>query len=125
MYRKAYGNVSSGTALVSPYVTIPEGGKAGQSGCKYTAIVAPGAANPNSTFVSLNYKGEDLVLPGIPAIKAGFCYEFTLKVEGSVIRLSEPIVTPWETGTINGGDAIGRLLCERACYRECYRYGLG
>ena len=99
------GNVSSGTALVSPYVTIPEGGKAGQSGCKYTAIVAPGAANPNSTFVSLNYKGEDLVLPGIPAIKAGFCYEFTLKVEGSVIRLSEPIVTPWETGTINGGDA--------------------
>ena len=99
------GNVSSGTALVSPYVTIPEGGKAGQSGCKYTAIVAPGAANPNSTFVSLNYKGEDLVLPGIPAIKAGFCYEFTLKVEGSVIRLSEPIVTPWETGTIHGGDA--------------------
>lgn len=99
------GNVSSGTALVSPYVTIPEGGKAGQSGCKYTAIVAPGTANPNSTFVSLNYKGEDLVLPGIPAIKAGFCYEFTLKVEGSVIRLSEPIVTPWETGTINGGDA--------------------
>ena len=99
------GNVSSGTALVSPYVTIPKGGKAGQSGCKYTAIVAPGAANPNSTFVSLNYKGEDLVLPGIPAIKAGFCYEFTLKVEGSVIRLSEPIVTPWETGTINGGDA--------------------
>lgn len=99
------GNVSSGTALVSPYVTIPEGGKAGQSGCKYTAIVAPGAANPNSTFVSLNYKGEDLVLPGIPAIKAGFCYEFTLKVEGSVIILSEPIVTPWETGTINGGDA--------------------
>ena len=44
-------------------------------------------------------------MPGIPAIKAGFCYEFTLKVEGSVIRLSEPIVTPWETGTINGGDA--------------------
>lgn len=99
------GNVSSGTALVTPYVTIPEGGKAGQNGCKYTAIVAPGVANPNSTFVSLNYKGEDLVLPGIPAIKAGFCYEFTLKVEGSVIRLSEPIVTPWETGTINGGDA--------------------
>lgn len=123
------GNVSSGTALVSPYVTIPEGGKAGQSGCKYTAIVAPGAANPNSTFVSLNYKGEDLVLPGIPAIKAGFCYEFTLKVEGSVIRLSEPIVTPWETGTNPwgrcNGIAIGRLLCERACYRECYRYGLG
>ena len=81
------GNVSSGTALVSPYVTIPEGGKAGQSGCKYTAIVAPGAANPNSTFVSLNYKGEDLVLPGIPAIKAVFCYEFTFNVEGSVIRL--------------------------------------
>ena len=22
-----------------------------------------------------------------------------------LIRLSEPIVTPWETGTINGGDA--------------------
>ena len=54
------GNVSSGTALVSPYVTIPEGGKAGQSGCKYTAIVAPGAANPNSTFVSLNYKVRSL-----------------------------------------------------------------
>ena len=84
------GNVSSGTALVSPYVTIPEGGKAGQSGCKYTAIVAPGAANPNSTFVSLNYKGD------------------------------------WynQWGRCNG-IAIGRLLCERACYRECYRYGLG
>lgn len=98
------GNVSLGTALISPYVTIPEGGKAGQNGCKYTAIVAPGVANPNSTFVYLNYKGEDLVLPGIPTLKAGFCYDFTLKVEGAVIKLSDPVVTPWETGTITGGD---------------------
>ena len=54
-------------------------GKPDKADVNNTAIVAPGAANPNSTFVSLNYKGEDLVLPGIPAIKAGFCYEFTLK----------------------------------------------
>ncbi len=65
------GNVSSGTALVSPYVTIPEGGKAGQSGCKYTAIVAPGNAmgvdglrnllrtNTNSAITTANAKKLD------------------------------------------------------------------
>lgn len=99
------GEVVSGTSLISPFITIPEGGKAGQNGCSYTAIVAPGKAETTATFVSLNYLGEDLVMPGIPELQPGKCYEFTLKVEGSVISISEPIVSPWDSGTIQGGDA--------------------
>ena len=99
------GEVVSGTSLISPFITVPEGGKAGQDGCTYTAIVAPGKAGTTATFVSLNYLGEDLVLPGIPELKSGKCYEFTLKVEGSIITISEPIVSPWDSGTLPGGDA--------------------
>ena len=99
------GEVVSGTSLISPFITVPEGGKAGQNGCTYTAIVAPGKAGTTDTFVSLNYLGEDLVLPGIPELKPAKCYEFTLKVEGSIITISEPIVSPWDSGTLSGGDA--------------------
>ena len=99
------GEVVSGTSLISPFITVPEGGKAGQNGCTYTAIVAPGKAGTTATFVSLNYLGEDLVLPGIPELKPAKCYEFTLKVEGSIITISEPIVSPWDSGTLPGGDA--------------------
>ncbi|WP_287635937.1 fimbrillin family protein [Bacteroides sp.] len=99
------GEVVSGTSLISPFITVPEGGKAGQNGCTYTAIVAPGKAGTTATFVSLNYLGEDLVLPGIPELKPAKCYEFTLKVEGSIISISEPIVSPWDSGTLPGGDA--------------------
>ncbi len=99
------GEVVSGTSLISPFITVPEGGKAGQNGCTYTAIVAPGKAGTTVTFVSLNYLGEDLVLPGIPELKPAKCYEFTLKVEGSIITISEPIVSPWDSGTLPGGDA--------------------
>ena len=99
------GEVVSGTSLISPIITVPEGGKAGQNGCTYTAIVAPGKAGTTDTFVSLNYLGEDLVLPGIPELKPAKCYEFTLKVEGSIITISEPIVSPWDSGTLPGGDA--------------------
>ena len=99
------GEVVSGTSLISPFSTVPEGGKAGQNGCTYTAIVAPGKAGTTDTFVSLNYLGEDLVLPGIPELKPAKCYEFTLKVEGSIITISEPIVSPWDSGTLPGGDA--------------------
>jgi len=99
------GEVVSGTSLISPFITVPEGGKAGQNGCTYTAIVAPGKAGTTDTFVSLNYLGEDLVLPGIPELKPAKCYEFTLKVEGSIITISEPIVSPWDSGTLLGGDA--------------------
>lgn len=99
------GEVVSGTSLISPFITVPEGGKAGQNGCTYTAIVAPGKAVTTATFVSLNYLGEDMVLPGIPELKPGKCYEFTLKVEGSIITISEPIVSPWDNGTLPGGDA--------------------
>ena len=99
------GEVVSGTSLISPFITVPEGGKAGQNGCTYTAIVAPGKAGTTDTFVSLNYLGEDLVLPGIPELKPTKCYEFTLKVEGSIITISEPIVSPWDSGTLPGGDA--------------------
>ena len=99
------GEVVSGTSLISPFITVPEGGKAGQNGCTYTAIVAPGKAGTTDTFVSLNYLGEDLVLPGIPELKPAKCYEFTLKVEGSIISISEPIVSPWDSGTLPGGDA--------------------
>lgn len=99
------GEVVSGTSLISPFITVPEGGKAGQNGCTYTAIVAPGKAGTTDTFVSLNYFGEDLVLPGIPELKPAKCYEFTLKVEGSIITISEPIVSPWDSGTLPGGDA--------------------
>lgn len=98
------GEVVSGTSLISPFITVPEGGKAGQNGCTYTAIVAPGKAGTTATFVSLNYLGEDLVLPGIPELKPAKCYEFTLKVEGSIISISEPIVSPWDSGTLPGGD---------------------
>ena len=99
------GEVVSGTSLISPFITVPEGGKAGQNGCTYTAIVASGKAGTTATFVSLNYLGEDLVLPGIPELKPAKCYEFTLKVEGSIISISEPIVSPWDSGTLPGGDA--------------------
>ena len=99
------GEVVSGTSLISPFITVPEGGKAGQNGCTYTAIVAPGKAGTTDTFVSLNYLGEDLVLPGIPELKPAKCYEFRLKVEGSIITISEPIVSPWDSGTLPGGDA--------------------
>ena len=99
------GEVVSGTSLISPFITVPEGGKAGQNGCTYTAIVAPGKAGTTDTFVSLNHLGEDLVLPGIPELKPAKCYEFTLKVEGSIITISEPIVSPWDSGTLPGGDA--------------------
>ena len=99
------GEVVSGTSLISPFITVPEGGKAGQNGCTYTAIVAPGKAGTTAAFVSLNYLGEDLVLPGIPELKPAKCYEFTLKVEGSIISISEPIVSPWDSGTLPGGDA--------------------
>ena len=99
------GEVVSGTSLISPFITVPEGGKAGQNGCTYTAIVAPGKAGTTATFVSLNYLGEDLVLPGIPELKPAKCYEFTLKVEGSIISISEPMVAPWDGGTLPGGDA--------------------
>ena len=99
------GEVVSGTSLISPFITVPEGGKAGQNGGTYTAIVAPGKAGTTDTFVSLNYLGEDLVLPGIPELKPAKCYEFTLKVEGSIITISEPIVSPWDSGTLPGGDA--------------------
>ena len=99
------GEVVSGTSLISPFITVPEGGKAGQNGCTYTAIGAPGKAGTTDTFVSLNYLGEDLVLPGIPELKPAKCYEFTLKVEGSIITISEPIVSPWDSGTLSGGDA--------------------
>ena len=99
------GEVVSGTSLISPFITVPEGGKAGQNGCSYTAIVTPGKAEATATFVSLNYLGEDLVMPGIPELQPGKSYEFTLKVEGSVISISEPIVSPWDSGTIQGGDA--------------------
>ena len=99
------GEVVSGTSLISPFITVPEGGKAGQNGCTYTAIVAPGKAGTTATFVSLNYLGEDLVLPGIPELKPAKCYESTLKVEGSIISISEPIVSPWDSGTLPGGDA--------------------
>lgn len=99
------GEVLSGTSLLSPFITIPEGGKAGQNGCTYTAIVVPGSAKVDATFVSLNYLGEDLVMPGIPELQPGKCYEFTLKVKGAVIEISEPIVTLWESGTLQGGDA--------------------
>ena len=99
------GEVVSGTSLISPFITVPEGGKAGQNGCTYTAIVAPGKAGTTDTFVSLNYLGEDLVLPGIPELKPAKCYEFTLKVEGSIITISEPIVSPWDSGTLPGGDS--------------------
>lgn len=98
------GEVVSGTSLISPFITVPEGGKAGQNGCTYTVIVAPGKAGTTATFVSLNYLGEDLVLPGIPELKPAKCYEFTLKVEGSIISISEPIVSPWDSGTLPGGD---------------------
>ncbi|MDC2624686.1 fimbrillin family protein [Bacteroides ovatus] len=99
------GEVVSGTSLISPFITVPEGAKAGQNGCTYTAIVAPGKAGTTATFVSLNYLGEDLVLSGIPELKPAMCYEFTLKVEGSIITISEPIVSPWDSGTLPGGDA--------------------
>lgn len=98
------GEVVETTSLVSPFITVPEGGKAGQNGCSYTAIVTPGQAGITATFVSLNYLGEDLVMPGIPELKPGKCYEFTLKVEGSVISVSEPVVSPWDGGTLPGGD---------------------
>lgn len=99
------GEVATGTSLISPFITIPEGGKAGQNGCTYTAIVTPGKASASATFVSLNYLGEDIILPGIPELKPGKCYEFTLKVEGSTITLSEPIVSSWDSSTLPGGDA--------------------
>ena len=98
------GEVASGTSLISPFITIPEGGKAGQNGCSYTAIVVPGKAEATATFISLNYLGEDLVMPGIPELQPGKCYEFTLKVEGSLISVSEPVVSPWDSGTLQGGD---------------------
>ncbi|GAA6257300.1 hypothetical protein F070042J6_31520 [Bacteroides sp. f07] len=99
------GEVVEATSLVSPFITVPEGGKAGQNGCSYTAIVTPGKVGATATFVSLNYLGEDLVMLGIPELQPGKCYEFTLKVEGSVISVSEPVVSPWDSGTLPGGDA--------------------
>ena len=98
------GAVDNATALVTPLITAPEGGKAGQNGTTYTAIVVPGAAKADATFISMNYLGEDLVMLGLPALQAGQCYEFTFKVEGSIISVGDPIVTPWEEGTLQGGN---------------------
>ncbi|MDE6489765.1 MAG: fimbrillin family protein [Muribaculaceae bacterium] len=99
------GQVNTAVTLVSPLINAPEGGKPGQNGCTYTAIVTPGKASASATFVSLNYLGDDMVLQGIPEMTPGMCYEFTLKVEGSIITLSEPVVSPWTSGTLQGGDA--------------------
>ncbi len=99
------GNVTAGSSQITPFVTVPEGGKAGQNGCTYTAIVTPGEADPAATFVSLNYSGEEMVLPGIPALEAGKCYEFTLYVNGTMLSLSDPIVSDWTEGTMQGGEA--------------------
>lgn len=98
------GKVEDATTLINPLITAPDGGKAGQNGSTYTAIVVPGEAKNDATFIYLNYLGEDLLLPGIPAMQGGKSYEFTLRVEGSIIHLDDPIVTPWESGTLTGGD---------------------
>lgn len=102
--------VNTATGLVTPYVSVPEGVKAGQSGSVYTAIVVPGEANASATFVTFNYLGDDVTLPGIPALKAGQSYEFTLKVEGMTVTLSDPIITPWKGATLEGGDAKELVL---------------
>lgn len=104
------GQVNNATSLVTPLITAPAGGKAGQNGTTYTAIVVPGEAKADATFISLNYLGEDLVMLGIPALEAGQCYEFTFRVEGSIIQVDEPIVTPWVEGTLKGGDVSELLL---------------
>lgn len=52
------GEVVSGTSLISPFITVPEGGKAGQDGCTYTAIVAPGKAGTNCYLCFLKLFGR-------------------------------------------------------------------
>lgn len=99
------GLTNTATTLISPMITVPEGGKAGQNGCSYTAIVTPGKASASATFISLNYLGDDMVIQGIPELAPGMSYEYTLKVEGSIITLSDPVVSPWTSGTIQGGNA--------------------
>ena len=99
------GTLNEATSLVSPYVTAPAGGKAGQNGTTYTAIVAPGEANSTATFVSLNYKGDDLAFPGLPALKAGMTYAFELNIAGSVISLSTIGVKPWINEVLASGEA--------------------
>lgn len=111
------GEASTTTSLVSPFITVGEGGKVGQNGCTYTAIVVPGSAKADATFISLNYLGDDLAMLGIPELQPGKCYEFTLKVQGSIIQLSEPIVTPWESGTLPGGD-VAELQLEAYYVKE-------
>ena len=91
---------------VSPYAEAPEGGAAGQNGTTYTAIVVPSSADDSETFLSLNYKGQEIKVNGVPQLNAGFEYSFALDIDGTTISVGEPIVSPWEDGTVvPGGDA--------------------
>lgn len=99
------GQAVEGTTSLTPLIEAPEGGERGGDGTRYIALVVPGDASPNETQISMVYKNNPLLFTGIPEREAGMVYEYTVKLEGDDILISSPIVSPWEEGSITGGEA--------------------
>lgn len=101
----ANGNHSASTTMLTPYITIPDGGERGGSGTKYIALAVPGEKSETSSQISLTYKNQLISFSGIPAREAGKMYEYEVVVEGPEIVISEPTVTDWNGEILPGGDA--------------------
>ena len=99
------GQLSSDMIAVSPYIETPENSVPGQSGTKYTAVVAPSKGNASALFIKLSYKGKEIQVNGIPELNAGMIYEYNMSVNDLMVSIGDPVISVWTDGTIyQGGD---------------------
>lgn len=74
------GSVTNEVSMVTPCPQAPEGGRVGDDGTTYTALVAPGPAKASAVFVTVTRNGVALNIKGIPAMTAASVYSYTLDV---------------------------------------------
>lgn len=84
------------------------------NGNKYYALVNPGEAKPNDTFITLtiapndasNTTPETLTIKGIPALAKGNSYTYSIAIGKKQATIASVEVAEWTAGSIINGEGI-------------------
>lgn len=94
------GSAAGAVTKVTPYAQNLNEGTAPTT---YIALVIPTTAKSTESFITMTVAGTELTVKGIPAMEAGKSYTYNLTIGKDALTMGTVTVTPWENGTIEGG----------------------